>query len=471
MHVLLFRGKSSSNKLAAFRECFMKLGELRSLIPTKFVVLTATATEETKQEIFEVLLMADPYVIAESPNKTNITYSVSYINKYDKLNEVFKWLIDELLDKGIHCTRTIIYCQTIRQCSTLYAVLRESLGERNFIDPNNKCMVLIGMLHSCTPEANKREILNSFQQVNGSIRLLVATIAFGMGVDSKGVTTVVHFGPSKNVESYVQETGRAGRDGTHSNAFLFYSSLLLRHVDKDMKSYVKTEGCRREFLLSFFEPAWLVIKPSPCHLCCGSCALKCKCGLTRCVVQSHYPVTSSTPNPRDVSLAEREHLKNKLVSYYKGIVHSLKKLSTQEGKAKVLLTPKFLLGFSELHILQTVEHCHEIFSYSDIYSHVEIWDEKHALQIYRILTDVFGDLEEYTFASEENKDDDDDSDIGDEAFQQWNEIANDEELLGLALDCSQLTLDDTFTDNSDSSVDLSGYVCTYASLLPDMVFE
>ena len=82
MHVLLFRGKSSSNKLAAFRECFMKLGELRSLIPTKFVVLTATATEETKQEIFEVLLMADPYVIAESPNKTNITYSISYINKY-----------------------------------------------------------------------------------------------------------------------------------------------------------------------------------------------------------------------------------------------------------------------------------------------------------------------------------------------------------------------------------------------------
>ncbi len=60
----------------------MKLGELRSLIPTKFVVLTATATEETKQEIFEVLLMADPYVIAESPNKTNITYSISYINKY-----------------------------------------------------------------------------------------------------------------------------------------------------------------------------------------------------------------------------------------------------------------------------------------------------------------------------------------------------------------------------------------------------
>ena len=251
MNVLLCRGKSTSNKHAAFRECFLKLGELRSLIPTTFVVLTATATEETKQEIFDVLLMDYPFIITESPNKTNVTYSVSYTNKYDKLNEVFKWLTDELLEKGVDCTATIIYCRTIAQCSTLYAMLRESLCDRNFLDPNNKCIVLIEMLHSCTSEANKREILNSFQQVNGCIRLLVATIAFGMGVDSKGVKTVVHFGPSKNVESYIQETGRAGRDGTRSNAFLFYSSSLLRHFDKDMKSYVKTKSCR-EFLLSFF---------------------------------------------------------------------------------------------------------------------------------------------------------------------------------------------------------------------------
>lgn len=148
----------------------------------------------------------------------------------------------------------------------------------------------------------------------------------------------------------------------------------------------------------------------------------------------------------------------------------MKKSTNQEGKAKVFFAPKFLLGFSELHILQSLEYCHKIFSYSDIYNHVEIWDEKDALQIYKILNDVFGDLDEYTFTPEENKDDDD-SDIDDQTFQQWNEIANDEELLGLVLDCSQLTLDGNFTDNSDSSVDLSSDVHTYASLLPVMVFE
>ena len=70
--------------------------------------------------------------------------------------------------------------------------------------------VLVEMLHSCTPAANN--ILPSFQLENGTIRLLIATTAFGMGVDCKGVHRIVHFGPSKTVEAHVQETGRTGRD-------------------------------------------------------------------------------------------------------------------------------------------------------------------------------------------------------------------------------------------------------------------
>ena len=83
----------------------------------------------------------------------------------------------------------------------------------------------------------------------------------------------------------------------------------------------------------------------------------------------------------------------------------IEEIDNPRRKSKSFFAPKFLLGFSELQILQTLEHCHKIFSYSDIYNHVEIWDEKHALQIYKILNDVFGDLDEYTFTPEENKDD------------------------------------------------------------------
>ena len=96
--------------------------------------------------------------------------------------------------------------------------------------------VLVEMLHSCTPAANNKQyILHSFQSEDGTICVLVATIAFGMGVNCKGVHRVIHYGPSKNVEAYVQETGRAGRDGTQSHAYILYHGILLNHVEGDIK--------------------------------------------------------------------------------------------------------------------------------------------------------------------------------------------------------------------------------------------
>ena len=102
---------------------------------------------------FWCLLMADPYVIAENPNKPNTMYSLHYLSKDENLNKVFKWVTDELIEKGVTCPRAIIYCQTIEQCSLLYAVLKSNIGERNCIDLNNKRMVL---LKSCSHALQKQ---------------------------------------------------------------------------------------------------------------------------------------------------------------------------------------------------------------------------------------------------------------------------------------------------------------------------
>ena len=75
------------------------------------------------------------------------------------------------------------------------------------------------MLHSCSPKSNKDLILESFQFDEGHSRILVATIVFGMGVDCKKVYQTIHFGLAKNVESYLQESGRAGRDGSQCTAY------------------------------------------------------------------------------------------------------------------------------------------------------------------------------------------------------------------------------------------------------------
>lgn len=94
---------------------------------------------------------------------------------------------------------------------------------------------LLEMLHSCTPTSNKEHILVSFQSDRGVVRILVATNAFGMGVDCKQVHRTIHFGPAKNVEAYMQQSGRAGRDGKQSIAYLLYQSLQLIHVENDIK--------------------------------------------------------------------------------------------------------------------------------------------------------------------------------------------------------------------------------------------
>ena len=83
------------------------------------------------------------------------------------------------------------------------------LGVHFFVDDNgDRKNVILEMLHSCSPSANKKAVLESFRQTDGKIRILVATIAFGMGVDCKGVHRTMHFGPSKNIESFIQESGK-----------------------------------------------------------------------------------------------------------------------------------------------------------------------------------------------------------------------------------------------------------------------
>ena len=102
---------------------------------------------------------------------------------------------------------------------------------------------LIEMLHSCTPLANKENIIKSFTAEQGVIHVLVATVTFGMGVNCKAVSRIIHFGPAKNIQSYAEETGRAGRDGSQAIAFLLYTGILLYHVNLDIKSYVRNDQC------------------------------------------------------------------------------------------------------------------------------------------------------------------------------------------------------------------------------------
>ena len=415
--------------MAAFRESYSKLYELRSLAPNvPMVALTATATKLTKDTILSLLNMENVEEIRESPNKLNVTYVVQYMDKDTELEFYFGWLTDELKQNQEKTERTIIYCQTVRQCGMLYATIKALLGKDMFIEDDSE-NVLVEMMHSCTPVANKQNILESFQSENGTIHLLIATIAFGMGIDCQGVHRVIHFGPSKNVESYVQETGRAGRDGHQSIAYVLYHGVMMNHIDAHMKSFIKTEECRRKTLLNHFESVSMY--PEQLHLCCDNCATQCKCGIPCCGNIIKYPVTAykdtlPTSKERAVSQQQKKIVEENLIKYHKSIVMQLIGTSAN-GNVKTLTNLQFMLGFSQHQISQVLDNLHRIFSIADIYVFVEIWDQRHAQRILSVVNKVFGDIS-VDSGSQVAVNNTDNYEFDDDLLDEWNEFLQDDEL-------------------------------------------
>lgn len=138
---------------------------------------------------------------------------------------------------------------------------------------------------SSTKDYKKTEILQKFTDSKGTIRIIVSTIAFGMGLDAPNVRTVIHWGPSDSVESYVQESGRGGRDGLPSFATLYYANREVSKVatvTDNMRLYCGNTGfCRRKLLMRVFDNDATVDCPSSLHECCDVCEKECYC--TECV--------------------------------------------------------------------------------------------------------------------------------------------------------------------------------------------
>ena len=413
---------------------FSRLHELRFLLPEiPFIALTATATSDTRVAIFESLLFSDPHMVIESPNKDNISYVVHYMKKNSSLSDYFRWIADEVIEHGIGATRTIIYCQTIKQCAVVYTTLKMLLGEHIYEDHARR--VLLEMLHSCSPICNKGNILESFQSEGGCVRILVATIAFGMGVDCKQVHRTIHFGPAKNVEAFMQETGRAGRDGTQSTSYLLYQSFQMTHVEKDIKSFIKSKSCRRKFLLDFFDVECSPQKPL--HLRCDNCSLECTCGLPQWKILTYptavvvNPASSESSQWREVSGEQTVIIKNELKKFCKNLLMALLKRDAT-GNLKGFNHPSLMLGFSEIQISQVLSHCSQLFTIKDICTFVEIWDLSHAHRIYDILQKVFGDMDDISLIEHEDEYSSDEED--DFLPEDWNDLRIDDELAEMAMD-------------------------------------
>ena len=215
-------------------------------------------------------------IISASPDKPNITLHVA---SFTRMETCFSPIAQQLYSQQTAIGHCIIFCQTLDDCPKLYRFFWTSLGDR-FTYPigapdlcGNR---LVDMFHSCTEPTIKNKIIDAFTTPSSPLRVVIATVAFGMGIDVPNIRTIIHFGSCEDIETYVQAIGRAGRDGLQANALLLTRKKQL-HVSKQMQEYCATQRkCWRNVLFEDYDFPTCSI--SKLCLCCDICVKTCTCG-------------------------------------------------------------------------------------------------------------------------------------------------------------------------------------------------
>ncbi|MEZ8087210.1 ATP-dependent DNA helicase RecQ [Vibrio sp. 1S139] len=232
-----------------FRPEYASLGQLKQYFPhVPYMALTATADDATRKDIISRLQLLDPHTYLGSFDRPNIRYNL--VEKHKPVSQVVRYLETQKGNCGI------IYCGSRKKVE----MVTEKLCNNG---------IRAAGYHAGMDTDERAYVQEAFQR--DDIQIVVATVAFGMGINKPNVRFVVHFDIPRNIESYYQETGRAGRDGLPAEAMMLFDPAdmgwLRRMLDEKeegpqkqvemhklnaMSAFAEAQTCRRQVLLNYF---------------------------------------------------------------------------------------------------------------------------------------------------------------------------------------------------------------------------
>ncbi|WAR25612.1 RECQ1-like protein [Mya arenaria] len=262
-----------------FRPSFKRLGELTCIFPKAgHIALTATATPTKIKDLAAGLQYSSECVISLNPDRPNIYLEVltrpPNVRKYEKYDSLINPISKELCEKLVEFPVTIMYGE-FGSFGILLPICSHDLKEEQYTGeaiPENR---MFAQYHTDYTQDMKRHFVNELTKETPKLRLVMATVALGMGLNAPSVTRIIHCRPPTTLEEYLQEMGRAGRKGQQAEAIIYYNnsdiSKSRKGMSQSMISYCKNEQtCLRLQLVQHFGFNHVVYSGESIK-CCSNC--------------------------------------------------------------------------------------------------------------------------------------------------------------------------------------------------------